>query len=236
MKLTQVGCGNCGAKIPLPEDLSATRMRCPYCGAGAPLPDLEVRRRALADQRRAELEERREADEREEREHQRREQAVERREQRREQRRGRWSTRLFSLFAVLLAPVIISVTVFDLPARLGFGSSGAERIEQMVTQLSRAGCTVMVPQTSLYASGNLSQLITIEQGCVRVLAAGGDGHRSLSLRLFSEAGKELAKSGDTTDPQIHYCPRAPGLLRYEIGIAPASKGRLTHAVLGCKAN
>jgi hypothetical protein len=230
--MARVQCGNCGASIPLPEDLAATRMRCPYCATEQPVPDLEVRRRALADAKRAESEERRRADEREERDRERRDREADRREH----RRGQWSTRLISLFAMLLAPAIISVTVFDLPARLGFGSSGAERIEQMIAQLGRAGCTVMVPQTSVYANGNVSKLITVEQDCVRVLAAGGDGHRSLSLRLFSETGKELAKSSDTTDPQLNYCPRAPGLLRYEIGISPASKGRLTHAVLSCKAN
>lgn len=230
--MAQVGCSNCGAKIPVPADLAATRMRCPYCGAEQPVPDLEVRRRALADERRVQLEERREAAERDQREHERRERAADRREA----RRGQWSTRLISIFAMLLAPAIISVTVFDLPARLGFGSSGADRIGQVVTQLGNAGCTVMVPATSLYASGNVSRLVTVDQGCLRILAAGGDSHRSLSLRLFSETGKELAKSSDTTDPQISYCPRAPGLLRYEIGISPASKGRLTHAVLVCKAN
>jgi len=44
---------------------------------------------------------------------------------------------------------------------------------------------------------------------------------------------ELAHTAETADPQLAYCPRAPGLLRYEVRVGPAAKGRLTHMALRC---
>ena len=85
----------------------------------------------------------------------------------------------------------------------------------------------------MHATGAVSQLVTVERRCVRVFAAGGDGHRTLSLRLFSDHGEELTHAGDTSDPQLAHCPQTPGLYRYEIGVAPAAKGRLSHMVLVC---
>ncbi len=70
---------------------------------------------------------------------------------------------------------------------------------------------------------------------MRVVAAGGNGHPSLELRLFSADGKELAHSTSTTDPQLSYCAKASETVRYEIVVGPASKGRLSHLVLACPA-
>lgn len=208
-------------------------MTCAHCHASQPVPDLEARRRLLIEQQRearlaaeARAVEARDArrEVREERD---------RHHDQREARRGRWGMRLMSLFAILAAPTIIAVMVFDLPARLGFGASGADRLAQVKAQLEGSGCTPLVGITSSYATGNVSRIVSVQQQCLRVFAAGGDGHRSLSLRLFSADGKEVARAGDTTDPQLAYCAAAPGMLRYEVGVSPAAKGRLSHMVLAC---
>jgi hypothetical protein len=152
---------------------------------------------------------------------------------RREARRSRRWGALLTVIPILIAPTIISITVFDLPARLGYGSSGSDRLEQLKTQLATKGCTVLDPIDSEYASGNVSRLVHVENQCIRVLAAGGGGHSTLGLRLYTSEGKEVGASSETTDPQLQYCPRAPDMMRYEIIVSAASKGRLSHAVLSC---
>jgi DNA-directed RNA polymerase subunit M/transcription elongation factor TFIIS len=231
---TTARCVECHAMMPMPAELEATTMRCGHCGATQAVPDLEARRRLLLEQQReqrlaeqaraeAEREARREAKE-----------ALAHREEKKERRRARWGLRLTSLFAMLIAPVVIAITVFDLPARLGFGDAGAGRLAQVRDQLAGAGCQPVGGIREQYATGSVSKLVSVTAGqCVRVLAAGGDGHRSLSLRLFDGEGKEVARAGDTTDPQLSYCAAAAGTLRYEVGVGPASKGRLSHLVLTC---
>jgi hypothetical protein len=219
--------------MPVPAELEVTTMRCPYCNASQPVPDLEARRRLLIEHKReARLAEQARAAEAREARREAREER-ERHEEAREARRGRWGSRLLTLVAVLAAPTIIAITVFDAPARLGFGASGADRLAQVRQQLATAGCTPLGSIGEQYATGNVSRIVAVDQQCIRVFAAGGDGHRSLSLRLFSAEGKELAKAGNTTDPQLSYCNPAPGSLRYEVGIGPAAKGRLSHMVLAC---
>ncbi len=229
-------CVECHASIPVPAALDATSMTCPYCHRVQAVPDLETRRRLLieeqrearlAEQARAEAAREARREEREERE---------REAERKEARRGRWGMRLLTLFSILLAPTIIAITVFDLPARLGFGASGSDRLGTIKQQLvERTGCTVVRDISSEYASSNVSRLFPVQAAqCVRIFAAGGDGHSSLQLRLFGPDGKQVAKSGDvTTDPQLRHCAVQPATLRYEIVIGPASKGRLSSMVLAC---
>ncbi|HUQ04526.1 MAG TPA: hypothetical protein VM261_18625 [Kofleriaceae bacterium] len=227
-------CAECHAAITLPEDLEATTMTCPYCHASQPVPDLQTRQQMLLAHKREEriAEQQRAQEARESRREAREER--ERHEDKQEARRGRWGMRLTSLFAMLLAPTIIAVVVFDAPARLGFGDSGSGRLAQQRTLLAGQGCAPVGGISEQYATGNVSKLIPVaERQCIRVFAAGGDGHRSLSLRLFDADGKELTKAGDTTDPQLRYCAKAPTTVRYEVGVGPASKGRLSHMVLTC---
>lgn len=238
--MATIRCPECNATHPAPADPTVLSMRCPYCGAAVAVPDVEARRRhQLERDREARLhaqhhaavarEERREARE-----------AEDRREERRERRRGRWGMGLVSLFAILLAPTIIAVTVFDLPARLGFGADGSDRLAQIATQLRGTGCTTLRPIDSTYATGTVSQLVTIDPAtaptCLHVLAAGAGDHRTLSLRLFAPDGKPLEKSGDTLDPQLTHCTPTGGTFRYEIAPGPAGKGRLSHTVLTCPAD
>lgn len=220
--------------MPVPAELEATTMRCPYCNATQAVPDLEARRRLLLEhQREARLAEQARAEAEREVRREAREEA-QRKEDKQEARRGRWGMRLMSLFAILLAPTIIAVTVFDLPARLGFGESGAGRLTQLRAQLAASGCQPLGGIAEQYATGSVSRLMPVaDQQCVRVFAAGGDGHRSLSLTLYDATGKEVARAGDTTDPQLEYCARGAGTLRYEVAVGPASKGRLSHMVLNC---
>jgi hypothetical protein len=230
----QARCVECHASMAVPAELEATTMRCAHCGATQAVPDLEARRRMLLDQQReariAESERAREA--REERREAR--EARERDESKQEARRGRWGARLMTLFAMLLAPTIIAITVFDLPARLGYGDSGSGRLAQQRTMLASQGCAPIGGISEQYATGSVSKLVPVaEKQCIRVFAAGGDGHRSLSLRLFDGNGKEVAKSDDTTDPQVRYCAKAASTLRYEVDVGVASKGRLSHMVLTC---
>lgn len=227
-------CVECHASIPVPAELAATTMTCPYCHRNQAVPDLETRRRLLLEeQREARLAEQARAEEAREARREAREER-ERQEEQRAARKGRWGMRLITVCSVLAAPTIIAITVFDLPARLGFGASGSDRLGVMKTQLEGSGCTVLRGISSEYASSNVSRLVPVQAQCIRVFAAGGDGHGSLSLRLFGPDGKEVAKSGDaTTDPQLRYCAKAPATLRYEIRIGPASKGRLSSMVLAC---
>lgn len=233
-------CPECNASHPLPADPTVTTMRCPYCGAAVIVPDVEARRRFLLEQQREDRlrEQHRVAAEREARREAREAQAdveagAERAAERRERRRGRWGTRLVTLIAVLAAPTIIAVTVYDLPARLGFGASGADRLAQMTTQLRAIGCTTIAPIRSRYATATVSTLIGVQAGCLRVLAAGAGDHRTLGLRLFAADGALLGTSQDTIDPQLAHCTAAAATLRYEIVVGPAGKGRLSHTVLAC---
>jgi len=73
---------------------------------------------------------------------------------------------------------------------------------------------VLVPLDSEYVDGNVSKLVHVEGKCIRVLAAGGKGHHTLALKLFSTDGKEVAEARDTTDPQAKYCAKASELVRY----------------------
>ncbi len=234
MIATTARCVECHAMMPMPAELDATTMRCNHCGATQAVPDLEARRRLLLEQQRAQ---RLAAQARAEAEREARREAkeeLEHREEKKERRRARWGLRLTSLFAMLVAPVVIAVTVFDLPARLGFGASGAGRLAQVRDQLASTGCQPVGGIREQYATGSVSKLVPVTAGqCLRVLAAGGSGHSSLSLRLFDAAAKEVARAGNTTDPQLSYCATADGTLRYEIAVGPASKGRLSHLVLTC---
>ncbi len=227
-------CGECNAAIPLPVDLEALKMRCGYCGHEQPVPDLEARRKLLLEhQREARLaEQQRLAHEREVAA-----QAAaqrERHEDRKEAKKSRNWGRITSLFAMLLAPVIISVVVFDLPARLGFGDSGSGRLDLVVQQLTSTGCKVVEPVTSEYTSANVTALFDAN-ACIRVLAAGGSGHSTLGLKLYVADGKEVMAVDSMPDPQLSFCTPTPTKLRYSIIVGPASKGRLSHAVLDCPA-
>ncbi len=52
--VSKVDCLQCGAALPVPDDLGVVALTCRYCGAQQPVPDLEARRHALAEQARAE--------------------------------------------------------------------------------------------------------------------------------------------------------------------------------------
>jgi hypothetical protein len=231
--VSMIRCADCHATIPVPADLATRTMQCSYCGAVQAVPDLAAREQALLQHRRAELEEQRHRDEQARlreasiREAQR--EALERKERRSSIRWGR----VTMLFSMLLAPVIISITVFDLPARLGFGDAGADRLALVATQLRERGCSELAPPSSLYAAGTVSRLVTLADGCLRVIAAGGPSHTGLTLRVFDLDGNELAKSQSSSDPQAEVCPAKSGSLRYEIVLGPAAKGRLTHQALRC---
>lgn len=226
-------CRDCHAALSVPDDADVTSARCPYCGTVTEVTDAEARRRhrlererdarawalAQAEQARADRQEAREDEDR--------------RVERRERRRGRWWARLTTIVAMLAAPTIIAITVFDLPARLGFGASGADRLRQVTAQLTSTGCTVARPIRSTYATSTVSVLFDAPAGCLRVLAAGAGSHRSLRLRLFGPDGGELATSDDSADPQLSYCGAAPSALRYEVVVGVAAKGRLSHTVLTC---
>src|SRR5690349_1583418 len=165
-------CVECHASIPVPPELEATTMACPYCHRTQAVPDLEVRRRLLLDQQReARLAAEAHAAEAREARREAREEA-ERRESKKEARRGRWGMRLLTLVSILLAPTIIAITVFDLPARLGFGASGSDRLGQMKKQLVEgSGCTVVRGISSEYASSNVSKLFPVQAAqCIRVFA------------------------------------------------------------------
>lgn len=209
-------------------------MQCQYCGAVQPVPDLEARQRALFERQRAEAHAQQRALEAAHRAEEARRAARREREEHAERKSSvRWG-RLTMIFSMLLAPAIISVTMFDLPARLGFGGDGSDRIAIVAAQLTERGCQVVAPQASLYASSTVIKLVKLPRGsCLRVLAAGGPGHDSLKLRIFDLDGKEVAKSDDSSDPQAKFCPPAAGTLRYEVVPGLLDKGRLTHLALAC---
>lgn len=241
--MATIRCPECNATHPAPADPTVHSMRCPYCGASVTVPDLEARRRhQLELEREARLHAQHHAaaarEARQEAREARREarEARERDDDRKERRRGRWLGRIFSLFAILLAPTIIAITVFDLPARLGFGADGSDRLGQVATQLRSTGCTTVRAIASTYATGTVSQLVAAPAGCLRILAAGAGDHSSLGLRLYAPDGKLVEQTrGDTLDPQLEHCLTAPATYRYEITTGPAAKGRLSHAVLTCPA-
>lgn len=203
-------------------------MKCQYCGAGQPVPDLLAREHALL-QRKLVEQDHREREQNAVRDQQdRREAAVERK------RSIRWG-RVTGIFAMLLAPTIIAITVYDLPARLGFGDAGADRVSIVAEQLKGRGCQVAVGASSLYATGAVSKLLPSPKGCLRVLAAGGPNQHSLTIRIFDRDGKEVAKSGSSADPQLEYCITGEGTVRYEVVPGMLDKGRLTHMALTCPA-
>ncbi|MEZ4365547.1 MAG: hypothetical protein R2939_04565 [Kofleriaceae bacterium] len=228
-------CAQCHAAISAPVALEATTMVCPYCGHEHVVPDLIERQQALIErEREARLREQAAAAEAREARREARE-AEERRARRREGRRSTWLGIFITLVAVLTAPTIIAIVMFDLPARLGFGPSGADRLRPLAAQLEATGCTIARPIAETYATSTVSVLLPVEPGCVRILAAGAGDHRSLSLRLLDADGSSLAKARDSIDPQLSYCPRTAATLRYEIGVGKRAKGRLSHLVLRCPA-
>ncbi|MEZ4363251.1 MAG: hypothetical protein R3B48_23955 [Kofleriaceae bacterium] len=234
--MSMIRCNECHATILVPEALEASTMKCSYCGAVLQVPDFAARQQAWLAQRREEREQRvaevaahlqRERDA-----HERRREREDRKARRSEVRWGR----VMTLLSMLAAPVIISITVFDLPARLGFGGAGADRVAIVATQLGERGCQPLGAPTSEYTSGTVSRLVRLEgEGCLRIVAAGGPGHSSLTLRVFDLDGKQVAKSPSTGDPQVEFCPKSQGSLRYEIVAGAAAKGRLTHVALRCPA-
>lgn len=228
-------CRECHASIPTPSDPRALTTKCQYCGLEQPVPDADERRKHLIAEQR---EVARLADIRQrEQEHawDKERDALERkakRADRRSERRGRWFTVVIGLISALIAPVIIAITVFDAPARLGFGASGKERLEQIQTQLT--SCTTIHPPEAEYASGPVSKLIGMAEGdCIRVFAAGGNGHSRLGVHLFGGTNTELAKQAETPDPQLLYCSKIAQTVRFQIDVGTASKGRLSHMVLKC---
>lgn len=212
-------------------------MKCGYCGAVLTVPDLAQREAAMLEQRRLALHERELEQAARERAQQAQRQAVREHHERKERRSSvRWG-RVTTLLGMLLAPAIVSVTVFDLPARLGFGEAGADRLGQVAAQLAARGCTAVAAAESEYATGAVSRLVAApaagQPTCLRVLAAGGPGHRALRVRLFDLDGKELGTSGEQADPQLEECKRAAEAVRYEVVPGVAAKGRLTHQALRC---
>lgn len=237
--MSVIRCNECHATVPIPEALSARTMKCGYCGAVLTVPDLAQREAAMLEQRRLALHERELEQAAHERYQQAQRQAVREHHERKERRSSvRWG-RVTTLLGMLLAPVIVSVTVFDLPARLGFGDAGADRLGQVAAQLAARGCIAVGAAESAYATGAVSRVVAAptegQPPCLRVLAAGGPGHRSLRVRLFDLDGKELGSSGDQSDPQLEECARASAAVRYEVVPGVASKGRLTHQALRCPA-
>lgn len=237
--MSVIRCNECHATVPIPEALAARTMKCGYCGAVLTVPDLAQREAAMLEQRRLELHARELELAAQHRQQQAARQAAREHHERKEHRSSvRWG-RLTALLGMLLAPAIVSVTVFDLPARLGFGDAGADRLGQVAAQLVARGCTPLGAAESSYATGAVSRVVAAPSAaqppCLRVLAAGGPGHRSLRVRLFDLDGKELGASGDQADPQLEECERAGAALRYEVVPGVAAKGRLTHQALRCPA-
>jgi hypothetical protein len=230
-----VRCAQCHATVPIPDHLEARTMQCAYCGAVQAVPDLQARERALIErQRQEQLAYQLEQEAYSRREEAMREAAREA-EQRKERKRGvRWGM-VTTLFSLLLAPVILSITIFDLPARLGLGEDGSDRLALIAEQLGEGGCTPLSPSTSTYTRSTVTRLVKLERGCLRVLAAGGPDHDDLTVRLFDVEGKEVARSTASRDPQLKYCVSAPASLRYEVAPGMMDKGRLTHLALACPA-
>jgi hypothetical protein len=230
-----VRCAQCHASIPIPVELEARTMQCQYCGAVQGVPDAAARERALWERQRAEAEAQQRQLDAQHRAEEARRAARRDREERAERKRSvRWGL-VTTLLSVLVAPAIISVTVFDLPARLGFGADGSDRLGLIATQLTERGCQVVAPVAATYTSSAETRLVKAEAGtCLRIVAAGGSGHDSLKLRVFDLDGKEVAVSPESRDPQLEYCPKAAGSLRYEVVPGMLDKGRLSHMVLACE--
>ncbi len=203
-------------------------MKCQYCGATQPVPDLLAREHALLQRKIIDQEERERTTRALIEQQDRREAAVERKKS------IRWG-RVTAIFTMLLAPTIIAITVYDLPARLGFGDAGADRVSIVAEQLKGRGCTVVSGSKSEYATGAVTKLLPNSKGCLRVLAAGGPNQHSLTIRIFDADGKEVGKSASSADPQLEYCSNAEGTLRYEVVPGMLDKGRLTHMALACPA-
>lgn len=221
-------CAECHATIPVPEDFNVRVMKCQYCGNTQAVPNLVEREQLRLAQQQAEFAAMQQAAEFEH--------AVVRDHLDRKERKAsiRWG-RVTTIFSMLLAPVIISVVVFDLPARLGFGAAGEDRVQQTQQLLAQRGCTVAHGPTSLYASGAVSKIVNVPNGCLRVVAAGGPDHGSLTLKIYDADGKVRAKAESSADPQVEECVSAAAALRYEVQPGPASKGRLTHLAMLCPA-
>jgi hypothetical protein len=220
-------CRECHAAIHAPAELDALTMTCGYCGLAQPVPDLAERQRVLAERGRLALE--RDKLELE------REQAREDKLDKRRERRNKWLFAPFTVIPLLVGPAIIAVTVFDAPARLGCGATGGDRLEQIIAQLAKQGCTVLRPIESEYVKDPISKLVDVQDGqCIRVIAAGGSGHSTLSIALFAPwSVPPLVKMGDSREPQLAHCATTTDPLRYVITPGPAAKGQLSHAVLTC---
>ncbi len=244
-------CKECHATIPTPDDVHVLTTKCQYCGLDQPVPDAEQRRNHLLAKereaaharflenreatRRAEIEQRNAEIEQRKKEHEwEKEQA---RQEKKERRRGDWSARLGTVITVigaLAAPVIVGITVFDLPARLGFGASGKDRLEQIQLQLASSGCSVVHAPDAEYASGPVSKLVDLKEGdCIRVFAAAGDASHRLALKVFNPMNAEVASQASTVDPQLLFCSSAAQKVRVQID--STGKGRLSHMVLNCPA-
>jgi hypothetical protein len=234
--MSMVRCGQCHASIPVPEDLEARTMQCQYCGAVQAVPDQAARERALWERKRHEAYMYQAEQEAWHREQEAMREAHREHEDRKERKSGiRWG-RVTTIFSMLLAPAIISVTVFDLPARLGFGGDGSDRLNLVVQQLESRGCKAVAKPASLYTKSAVTTLAPLESGCLRVIAAGGPDQDSLKVKIFDLDGKEVAVSPESSDPQLEHCPKqAGGSLRYEVLPGMMDKGRLTHVALACPA-
>ena len=237
-------CRECHAAIHAPT-LDALTITCGYCGLAQPVPDLTERQRVLAERKRLELEQERERRlraeheardrlEREKLEHEREKDREEKRDKKRE-RRNKWLFAPFTLIPLLVGPAILAVTVFDAPARLGCGATGGDRLEQIATQLAKQGCTVLRPIDSEYASDPVSKLVDVRDGqCIRVIAAGGSGHATLSIALFAPwSVPPIAKVSDSREPQLVHCATTTDPLRFVVTPGAAAKGQLSHVVLTC---
>lgn len=209
-------------------------MQCQYCGAVQGVPDLAARERALWERQRHEAAQQQRQYEAQHRAEEARRQAIRDREERAERKSSvRWG-RLTMIFSMLLAPAIISVTVFDLPARLGFGDDGSERLGVIVQQFASRGCKMIAPQVSTYTKSTETRLVQVEAGsCLRVMAAGGGDHDSLTLKVFDLDGRAVAKSVESRDPQVKHCATGAASLRYEVVPGVLDKGRLSHVALAC---
>lgn len=233
-------CRECNAAVPIPTGFTAVTVRCPYCQHEQPIANVELRQQLKAEDTRARLahEQRQQELEQRKKEHDWKKERAERedkakRSERRRARFGGWIGGLGTLLVVLIGPAIVAVTVFDLPARLGYGASGSDRLEQMQTQLAGLGCKVAHPIEAEYVSSTVSELIGVSEGqCIRAFAAGGPDHHRLALKLFAADSTEVAHTAAGEDPQLQYCSATAQTLRLQIDVG-SSKGRLSHMVLTC---
>ncbi|MFH0900010.1 MAG: hypothetical protein V2A73_05205 [Pseudomonadota bacterium] len=225
-------CENCGAPVSEPSDVAVLSIRCPFCGVEVAVPD--AARRLEAQQRLAlvDVDARRVDAEIEERRLEREERAAENRRTRRS-----WSLhRLFIALAVLVGPTIVVWQVFDLEGRY-WGSTGKERVELVLSSLKTNGCTVLVPPTVRYLKNEtLVEPLALDAGsCVKVLVAGGAGHKALELKLFDPSGALLETRPRGVDSQLARCVPASGVYSYHLATGLLEKGRATYAVARCPA-